>query len=70
MRFAQNLGIQHNGAPRPNTTNAEGHPAFRESLKQSIARVAFTGVLADQFYGKEEQQAKVHHLVSKWWHES
>ena len=58
MRFAQNLGIQHNGAPRPNTTNAEGHPAFRESLKQSIARVAFTGVLADQFYGKEEQQAK------------
>lgn len=58
MRFAENLGIQHNGAPKPNTTNAEGHPAFRESLKASIARVAFTGVLADSFYGKEQAQAK------------
>jgi hypothetical protein len=57
MRFATHLGIQHNGAPKPNTTNAEGHAAFREDLKQSIARIAFTGVLADSFYGKENQQA-------------
>lgn len=57
MRFASNLGIQISGAPRPDTTNAEGHPAFSENWKQSVARIAFTGVLGDQYYGREKEQA-------------
>lgn len=56
MRFAQNLGIQSNGAPQPDTLNAERHPAFSENLRQSVARIAFTGVLSDSYYGKEDQQ--------------
>lgn len=58
MRFASHLGIQNNGAPKPDTRNAEGHPAHSEEWRQSIARIAFTGVLGDQYYGREQDQAK------------
>lgn len=57
MRFAHTQNIVPKGPPKPTVRNAEHTPAFAESLRQSIARVAFTGVLGDQFYGKEEQQA-------------
>lgn len=41
------------------TVNADGKPAYKDSsLKQSVARLALTGVLKNQYYKKEDSVAK------------
>jgi hypothetical protein len=58
MQLANKLGLtKPPAAPKPDGVNHEGHVAFSESDRQTIARLALTGVLANGAYVSEDKLA-------------
>lgn len=57
MKFAQAMGLTApTGLAQPDTTNADGNPAYSEILKHAVARIALTGVLQEGAHVSEATQ--------------